>query len=521
MPKSILLFLSLVVMYNLGYSEKSYGVVQNESNNPNKIFANQIKNLGIIRKEIHKNNNVLISVIDSSIQGSIPEVKKYLSNNEFTDRMVDENGHGTLVTGTMITLLEYIDPLASETIKILPIPIYDDFTEEAIASAIISSIEKRANIVLVSLGIHKNSHIIANSIRKAEQAGVLVIAAAGNQPGEVMYPAAYSTVLSVGGLGMNATDAWENSANGEQLDVIAPAFVKTINKEGEIYIGSGTSMAAPCAAVVAALLINEWPTLTPIELRDSIKLSAFDLKIPGWDSDTGFGVINLSKSLQFLNYSKIQNNFTHLQLNKRRSLTMNNMNNSVTYMLHPQNSGFIELEFNEDADYFDIVVTRDNARINYEKISNKIRFPVMEQTYYIVKVTVPSYEKNSFYYVTPWFSSIKDPYELNNTINSANDLTFNETDSAIVYGTFHNYYDKDYYRIYLKRGQYVLIRIESDSLRVDPNFTITNIGAIDFFKAGSPEMLTFSAENSSYYTILIENTLLTYSGKYTLTIKIY
>jgi subtilisin family serine protease len=55
---------------------------------------------------------------------------------------------------------------------------------------------------------------------------------------------------------------------------------------------SGTSAATPVVCGVAALLLSAFPNLTPAAMAAILTQTAIDLGQPGWDTDTGFGVVN-------------------------------------------------------------------------------------------------------------------------------------------------------------------------------------------------------------------------------------
>jgi subtilisin family serine protease len=63
---------------------------------------------------------------------------------------------------------------------------------------------------------------------------------------------------------------------------------------------NGTSAATPVAAGVAALLLSAFPGMTPVRMRQALLAGAIDIGRPGWDAETGFGVINAGASYQFL-----------------------------------------------------------------------------------------------------------------------------------------------------------------------------------------------------------------------------
>jgi uncharacterized repeat protein (TIGR01451 family) len=60
----------------------------------------------------------------------------------------------------------------------------------------------------------------------------------------------------------------------------------------------GTSASAPHAAAIAALLRSALPALTPAQVRTALTGSAIDLLAPGWDRDTGAGVVMAFQALQ-------------------------------------------------------------------------------------------------------------------------------------------------------------------------------------------------------------------------------
>lgn len=63
---------------------------------------------------------------------------------------------------------------------------------------------------------------------------------------------------------------------------------------------NGTSAATPVATGVSALLMSAFPILTPQRLKDVLMRGAVNIGAPGWDADTGFGVINAAASYMLL-----------------------------------------------------------------------------------------------------------------------------------------------------------------------------------------------------------------------------
>src|SRR4030095_922516 len=60
----------------------------------------------------------------------------------------------------------------------------------------------------------------------------------------------------------------------------------------------GTSAAAPHAAGVAALLLQAEPSLTPLQLYQRLENTAIDIGAPGFDNDSGFGLIQTDAALE-------------------------------------------------------------------------------------------------------------------------------------------------------------------------------------------------------------------------------
>src|SRR5262249_33527684 len=59
----------------------------------------------------------------------------------------------------------------------------------------------------------------------------------------------------------------------------------------------GTSAAAPHAAAVAALLLQYGPGLSPASIESILEQSAIDMGPPGFDNDSGFGLIQADAAL--------------------------------------------------------------------------------------------------------------------------------------------------------------------------------------------------------------------------------
>lgn len=210
--------------------------------------------------------------------------------------------HGTHVSGIIASMMNNgiggtgIAP----NVKIMPINVFDN--EEALYSDVIVgidyAIEHDADIINLSLGGTEDSELLNDAIQRAYQAGILIIAAAGNDGENINdYPASYDHVIAV-----SATNQYDKIAYfsnyGPNIDIAAPGtdIYSTLpyNKFGYM---SGTSMAVPVVSGVAALIWSVNPSLTNTQVEEQLYKTADDLGRMGKDIYYGNGRINANKAV--------------------------------------------------------------------------------------------------------------------------------------------------------------------------------------------------------------------------------
>ena len=179
---------------------------------------------------------------------------------------------------------------------------------------------QRADIINLSLGSNSSSQAEQNTIDQVRAAGVIVVAAAGNDASSnPSFPAAYAGVVSVAATTITRTRA-PYSNFGPSIDVAAPGgnsatdvngdgigdgVVSTIGDDtgGVVTFGyaalTGTSMATPHVSGVAALMKSVFPGLTPEQFDTALSAGNLtdDLGTPGRDDQFGYGLINAQKAV--------------------------------------------------------------------------------------------------------------------------------------------------------------------------------------------------------------------------------
>jgi serine protease len=270
--------------------------------------------------------------------------KQFLPGYDFVDKdrqPLDEDGHGTHVTGTIAERTGNhfgLTGLASRA-KIMPVRVLDSEgfgTARNIAKGIRWAARHRAQVINMSfefsLGVNSCGKIkgICSAIKYAFKRGALVVAAAGNENGEpVAYPAAAPHVIGVGRTTKDACLA-SDSRTGAGLDLVAPGggfpllancgsddamfsrgvpiFQLTLVGSGFTTFGypggyEGTSMAAAHVSGVAALvigshLVGSSPTAVECQLEATARHSDSQLGQPYDPRLFGAGLVDAAAAVR-------------------------------------------------------------------------------------------------------------------------------------------------------------------------------------------------------------------------------
>ena len=242
--------------------------------------------------ETSTGDGVTVAIIDTGIDLDHPDLKDHIVRGyDFVhdDRKPDdENGHGTHVAGSAAAIGGNgigVIGMAPQA-KLMPLKVLGgdgSGNSEDIAEAIRWATDNGADVINLSLGgtsdllgrIYNKLDPSNEAIQEAVEAGVVVVAAAGNDSTFLTAYNAETPVVIVNAsneLGRHALfsnfgDPRAISASGARILSTAPTYPTETWPEGSEtgyeYL-DGTSMASPHVAGIAALLVAEGATVQEI-----------------------------------------------------------------------------------------------------------------------------------------------------------------------------------------------------------------------------------------------------------------
>ncbi|MEK7200884.1 MAG: S8 family peptidase [Patescibacteria group bacterium] len=258
---------------------------------------------------------IKVGIIDTGISNKHPDlltnVKGGVNTINPRKNWNDDNGHGSHVAGIVAALDNDIGVIGvGPKIDLYAIKVlgasgsgYLSDVIEGIQWAIANNMQ----VINMSLGTASDIQSFHDAVILAKNAGIVVVAAAGNSGGSVIFPAAYPEAIAV-----SATDksdviaSW--SSRGPEVDLAAPGvFIYSTYKGTGYATLSGTSMAAPHVAGSAALVLNtpvggydvilngKWD---PDEVQKKLQDRAVDLGSTGFDNLYGWGLVNAYSAVQ-------------------------------------------------------------------------------------------------------------------------------------------------------------------------------------------------------------------------------
>ena len=265
--------------------------------------------------EITTGKGIIVAVIDTGIDFNHPGLKdKIILKSDFVNPDMSGftiDGHGTSVAGIIAAagqgegVIGVAPGVSIIAVKSCRSDQKDSkkavCSSDKLAGGLDFAISNRAQIINFSLGGPKDG-IIAELIARANSSGIIIVAAGGNggPNGKPVYPAALPEVIAV-----SATDSEDGlyiqSTPGKYIDVAAPGVDILSPAPGNSWqMVSGTSMAAAHVSGAIALLLQNYPELSPFQVKYLLGASSVDLGESGRDDKFGEGRIDVLQAIERL-----------------------------------------------------------------------------------------------------------------------------------------------------------------------------------------------------------------------------
>ncbi|UKS25760.1 S8 family serine peptidase [Paenibacillus sp. HWE-109] len=253
------------------------------------LNTQSLQNFGVL------GSGIKVAIVDTGVDLTHSELSVLGGVALVSDSYNDDNGHGTQIAGIISSKINGhgtvgIAPNASiYSVKALDREGNGSYSQ--IVSAIDWCIENKINIINMSFTGSYNSVILQDAMKQAWDAGILVVASAGNEGANaVKYPARYPTVMSVGALNQSL-EISPFSNYGDKIDLVAPGSnILTTNYNNDYTTVNGTSFSTAYITGAAAEIWSAHPDWTAEQVKLSLLRSS---KIIGEKEKYGYGLVNL------------------------------------------------------------------------------------------------------------------------------------------------------------------------------------------------------------------------------------
>ena len=177
-------------------------------------------------------------------------------------------------------------------------------TGSEMIAGIVTASRSCPGVINLSLGTEGNDPVLQQAVAIAVRRGCIVVAAAGNfrESGSPrVFPASLPHVLTVGSTGpsdrvspfSSASRALDLAAPGEDIWAALPFATSPVGYE----LVDGTSFSAPIVAGATAWVWTARGPLDPTQVFELMRGTARDVGTPGYDRDTGFGIVDIPSAL--------------------------------------------------------------------------------------------------------------------------------------------------------------------------------------------------------------------------------
>ncbi|SEH03548.1 type VII secretion-associated serine protease mycosin [Nonomuraea solani] len=276
-----------------------------------------------------KGAGVLVAVLDSGVDprhrdlaGSVRVGKDFTEganppgtapsrlHGTYMASLIAGHGHGLNGKQGIIGVAPEADVLSVRVILEDEEPGFREFNsaerfEHVVARGIRYAVDEGADVINMSISKELATREERAAIRYAISKGVVLVAAAGNEGDRKIdadfapysYPAAFPGVVSVGATDRRLKRAAFSNWNSSVLVAAPGVDIMGAGPGDEYWVGRGTSQATALVSGVAALIKAKFPDMSPPLVARALADSATDRPPGGYDTGTGFGVVNAARAL--------------------------------------------------------------------------------------------------------------------------------------------------------------------------------------------------------------------------------
>lgn len=235
-------------------------------------------------------SSVTVAILDTAVAIDHPDLEGNIVE-EYNDFIYDNlpyGSHGTHIAGIIGAVTNNNEGIAgvSWDINLIPIAVLENDesgTQSDVAEAINFVVDNElANIINLSLGSTDESQTLKNALGRATEAGIIVVAAAGNDKDNILFPASDPNTISVGAINSDYNLA-DYSKFDKEPDILAPGsnIYSTVYNESESSYDygymTGTSMSAAHVSGIAALLLENDSGIDQNNILDRLVRTGVDL----------------------------------------------------------------------------------------------------------------------------------------------------------------------------------------------------------------------------------------------------
>jgi len=249
----------------------------------------------------NKGYDVKVAILDTGIDLSNPDLDVIGGANFSPGKSYDDkHGHGTHVAGIVAALDNKIGVIGvAPEVNLFAVKVLGNSGIGRWSDLIAGlqwCVDEGMDVANMSLGATSAPPDVLDACDVADKAGLLLVAAAGNEyGGSVIYPAKYDSVIAVSAT--NSADGLAYfSSVGNEVELAAPGVdINSTLLGGGYGEKSGTSMASPHVAGTAALVWAADTSLYNYEIRQKLQTTAEDIGLS--TREQGYGLVDAAAAV--------------------------------------------------------------------------------------------------------------------------------------------------------------------------------------------------------------------------------